>query len=310
MRQSRKALRHGEVWVNCAAAREAYERARQHGDVPQLREKLDSGPLDRIRGGTHKQQFARMQKATVNLFALTAGVSLSSLLVGGTGDALPPGTHLEERTVARYYEYISAAKIDMITSQLKNDGSFSEDRIGRLEQATAHILKTGRVGNLQNPDLWVYDTTIAKYGYVLESDKVIAYGGLLLPRSEHDRYVGYFLLAGSAGHIVGAQPTSAVDAFGMSALPRLIRALFMAEEMLESTRLKFPDDEERLERISGKGDFSYSMDWQTFLRNACTRGFTGPSVEIEFLAKKLLYFDHEGGSRYLLATPLYVARLD
>jgi hypothetical protein len=212
--QSRKALRFGEVWVDCAAARTAYEQVRQHGAVTQLRDSFGSGPLDRIRGGTNKQQYARMQKGTVTTFAELAGVSLSSLLVGGTGDALPPRTQLEERTVARYYEYISASKIDMITSQLGKDGSSPEDRIGRLETATDHILKTGRVGDLRNPDIWVYDTTIAKYGYVMESDKVVAYGGPM-PR-------GYFILAGSAGHIVGAQPSSSVDAFGQSSLPRLL----------------------------------------------------------------------------------------
>jgi hypothetical protein len=87
-------LRHGEVWVDCAAARTAYEQA----DKKQFEERrghLGSGHLSRICGTNipgEIQPFARITESNVKIFAKACGVEPDTLApkVSQTPTSKPP----------------------------------------------------------------------------------------------------------------------------------------------------------------------------------------------------------------------------
>ena len=85
-------MREGEVWVDCRAAEDQYEKAKKRikGLAKLLADaEFGPGPLGRIRGGKEKKRFTRMQRGSVATFAKTIGIPTEKVLAAGTGEAPP-----------------------------------------------------------------------------------------------------------------------------------------------------------------------------------------------------------------------------
>jgi hypothetical protein len=86
-------LRDGDVWVDCAAAEAAYERAKADQErFSKFKEKGWTGQLSRIRGrrrGGVTQPFVRVYRSNLKAFAEICGVEINQLLAGGDGSEAP-----------------------------------------------------------------------------------------------------------------------------------------------------------------------------------------------------------------------------
>ena len=223
----------------------------------------------------------------------------------------------------KFYEYISDAKVDMLLPQvplaikqrisselgidfkifnakIKSEVNTLENRIAKLRSVVQYVNENENIGTLENPEKWIYGETEASCGYIGDTTDIIAYTGGMVG--------GCYILAGSSGHAIGADPNDEAVGFGFSFLPRLMRSLKRTSEFLEESISDVGEENESpIQGLIGKGDV-LEDSWNKFIQNVWKK-FDGPTVKIEFLARRLLVTGQEGRIS-LLITPLYVARLD
>jgi hypothetical protein len=216
----------------------------------------------------------------------------------------------------KYYVYISDAKVDMLFPQVPHDikkkvatewkmdlkllsasrrveTEGEDNRIARLEAVVEFIREFGNIGSADEPDQYVEDSLPMKWGLFEGSpdDSVVYFGG-----QSARTIVG---LGGSMRHVIGSASTSYV--FAASATPFLMKVLSKELEMSEPTL------DEELSRRPDIDEFplrAVQLAW---------RRMSGPSQNMEFLAKRLLYDPKPGALSQLaslLCTPLYVAMAD
>jgi hypothetical protein len=222
----------------------------------------------------------------------------------------------------KYYEYISDTKVDMIlpqvpfaqkqkiskevgfdikvlTAKFKTENTAYEDRISRLLAVASYISADQRVGDLKSPESWVADKVIAKVGYFARDTKVVGFAGI-----SHDVH---FLLAGSSSHIIGADPKEASIGKGFSFLPRLTAHLKSVLHHLDNNDVDENDSHIKMELGCDESDTKQGS-WMKIIEKS-RYDIAGDVINIEFLAKRLLFLNGNRG-KYLLATPLYIARVD
>ena len=221
----------------------------------------------------------------------------------------------------KYYEFISDSKINVLLPQVpqtfyqkfsaeigidigifkgsvKSEKNTLTERVAKLKCLSKYICDNEPVGTLTQPDIWVLGQAKAHVGYAGNSGKVIIYTGEIVG--------GRFMLAGSSGHVVGSNPDDDAVGFGFSFLPRLESSLGLANMVLEGAEFARPE-ENRLQSVMGVGN-TLGDNWHKYIQNPW-KTISAPPVEIEFLAKRLLVTGASPRTS-LLATPLYVARLD
>lgn len=205
----------------------------------------------------------------------------------------------------KYYVYISDAKVDMLLPQVphetkkkiasefgfdfkilkgsrKTETESEESRINRLETVLAFLREYGKVGTVEEPTDFIDDTQDMWFGPA-EKDAMAYFSG----------WSGrtLFALAGSARHLVGANPKECEWPV-YSALNCIAALLIQKTESRPGVCL------------NGVCELAHEA-----MANAY------PQQRLEFFAKRLL-FDryHKFRSReirpVLLATPLYVAMTD
>jgi hypothetical protein len=245
----------------------------------------------------------------------------------------------------KYYEYISDAKVDMLLPQvplvikrktsfelgvdikvfsakIKKDLAGPEERIARLESVSSYIMSSENVGAIGSPKSWLTGRQTVRSGFIGVNKEIVAFCGNVVGT--------YFMLAGSASYVVGSKPDDRNTGYGFSFLPRMLDSFKFANELYEENILTtfshfkkdFPElrEEQLREEYMGyraRKDLGLEIgvcagghpDYWTDVVEDALEKFNGPTMEIEFVAKKLLYFAH-GTGRTLLATPLYIARLD
>jgi hypothetical protein len=225
----------------------------------------------------------------------------------------------------KYYLYISDAKVDMLFPQVphdikskvaheykfdvklfsasrKTETESEENRIARLEAVVDFIRDYGKLGTADHPDDFIADSLAMRWGpYSNEAAREI----VLFEGNTADTVV---VLGGSSRHVVGNAGQSL--ATSSSSTPALIRYL---------TERAASDE------MSGSGASGDEMIRAAILAARTTQRPYEPLQNVEFVAKRLLYWKGENlpnpvsrdgkfvNSRKfnaLLASPLYVAMTD
>jgi hypothetical protein len=221
----------------------------------------------------------------------------------------------------KYYLYISDAKVDtllpqiplevkqkisaeigvsigVLTARIQSERATNEDRVSRLVAVERALRNHSSVGTLRAPARWIADTASAYLSHFDERKQLAFFVG----RSGGTNFV----LGGSAVHLIGHTSNGDVSA-GWSYMPRLLETL---EDVLRRGVDLALNDTSLAEYISsGVGHPDYPSDWCEVINRVQER-VKGPSIEIEFLAKRLTMGPAENGSMSILATPLYVAMAD
>jgi hypothetical protein len=238
-----------------------------------------------------------------------------------------PGGKITATEAMKYYIYISDAKVDMLFPQVphdikkkvalefkmdlkllsasrKTETETEDNRIARLEAVVDFIHEFGNIGTVDEPDQYVEATLPMHWGCfrVTPPNQPVYFAG------ETERTV--VGLGGSAQHLLGGQGDG--EAGSNSLTPALLDFIY---KELGSGENQF----------KGLGDPSYDRGEEVSLRAvvAASKDMRGPSQNLEFLAKRLLFgsarkrgFDRSKSAptfssiKALLATPLYVAMAD
>jgi len=219
----------------------------------------------------------------------------------------------------KYYEYISDSKVDMLLPQvplatkqkvskefkvdikflsgkLSMEHSTLDNRVARVTAVSSFIAADQNVGTIASPDSWIADIAIAGVGYFADDQKLIGFAG----QSDGT----YFLLAGSSGHTIGADPKDASFGMGFSFMPRMARYLKDALKEVDNHGADENDDYVRMYLGTDQSDTKHDY-WRKIIEHGY-RDLSDVTMSIEFLAKRLLSITGNRGT-YLLATPLYVA---
>jgi hypothetical protein len=226
-------------------------------------------------------------------------------------DGIPaPAARIAATEGMKYYIYISDAKVDMLFPQVPHDikkkvatewkmdlkllsasrrteTESDDNRVARLETVIDFIREYGNLGSVDAPDEYIQDTLLMRWGPSKDED------GMVYFSSKTDRtIVG---LGGSMRHVIGSNSGEARP---------YSHFVFDA--------LKFLSQQLRVQARNSKAKQA---------RNAvesATQWMVGPQQRLEFVAKRLSYWDKlppdferdEGHTCVLWATPLYVAMAD
>jgi hypothetical protein len=232
----------------------------------------------------------------------------------------------------KYYHYISDRKIEMLLSQIKGEsGKVStelkadikvlgatrkretqQSKYSRLDELSEFIHRYGDVGSVDDPGEYVFDTLDLRWGLYGITEKVpnplIFFAGA----TDHT-VVG---LGGSRKHLIGEEGDGIAHSASGTAL--FARYLLEALELSAENKKLYKALKESTDTRTGE----FSPDNQEYVNLTAFSAYNleGPSERLEFLAKTLLqgqlseddYWKSKGlaGKRVLMATPLYVARVD
>jgi hypothetical protein len=149
------------------------------------------------------------------------------------------------------------------------------------------------------------------------------------------------MLAGSSGHLIGRPPNDQEVELGYSFVAKMLERFEWANQMLEEytsikhikravkTRVKQGGSSSEAEKTSARNKYLSVVDenvadivsarrggrlsnWEDIVAETM-RKLDGPLMEVEFLAKRLLYIDKPISGNHLrtiLATPLFIIRRD
>jgi hypothetical protein len=224
-------------------------------------------------------------------------------VLGGRQDANPPGApgsneviaQAEATWAAKYYVYLSDAKIKMLYAQISRGGDSQDDSTRNLESVLRELRKAGRIGTVEEPKDYFGGTMPMRWGpygmsFPREASPLVYFGGVT-----EQTIVG---LGGSAKHVIGNSGSASPHSHSVT--PYLIGHL--TKELGES---------------GGAADLTSSAgpkDMTLMAVHLATTQMPGPSEELEFVAKRLAYGpspypdrDENHGMQVLLGTPLYVA---
>jgi hypothetical protein len=203
----------------------------------------------------------------------------------------------------KYYLYISDAKVDMLLPQIpheakkkvslevgvdlkllkatrKSETESDESRISRLETVVTFINKYGRVGSLDNPDDFIYDTQPMCLG-PFRAERIAYFTGKTQRTT--------FALAGSASHLIGESPAQR-DWEKFSGVGAIFHWL----------RQVAPSPTENMDALG-----AISM-----LADEAESSQRRPQQTLECFAKRLIWKSCGKGRNIFLGTPLYVAMSD
>jgi hypothetical protein len=217
----------------------------------------------------------------------------------------------------KYYIYISDAKVDMLFPQVpheikkkvatefkmdlkllsasrKTETESEDNRIARLEAVVDFVREYGNLGTVDKPDQYVEDILPMRWGPY--EDGLVYFGALTEQTTAG--------LGGSLKHVMGNNEGESMP-FSHSATPALVKVL--------SKELKLQDQQhEHRSRYAES-----TRDEAKIAVELATEQMEGPLQTLDFLAKRLLYWEAIPPSErfpaqkcVLLATPLYVAMTD
>jgi hypothetical protein len=223
----------------------------------------------------------------------------------------------------KYYIYISDAKVDMLFPQVPHDikkkvatewkmdlkllsasrrveTEGEDNRIARLETVVDFIREYGNVGSVDEPDEYVEDALIMRwgdYGFQVKDNPVVYFGG-----ETTKTVVG---LGGSMKHLIGNSGSCSVDSHSFT--PLLLNFL--------SRELGLQEGNGGLEAVPSRFKETFTP---TKAVELATLQMMGVQQNVEFMAKRLAYgsaemFNENPALRarhVLLASPLYVAMVD
>jgi hypothetical protein len=232
----------------------------------------------------------------------------------------------------KYYHYVSETKLQMLLEQIQEDSGKvttelktdlkllsrtrkterNQSRYAALEKVSEFILRFGNVGAVDEPAEYVFDTLNLKWGpYGIT--KTVSNPLVFFAGATDQTVVG---LGGSRKHVLGEEGTVIAGAASGTAL--FARYLLEALELsTENLRLYNTLKADTAHRTQG-----FAPDNQEYIDLTAFSAYSmeGPSERLEFLAKTLLqgqlseddFWKSKGlaGKRVLMATPLYVARVD
>ncbi|MFJ3405972.1 DUF7019 family protein [Promicromonospora sp. NPDC090134] len=215
-----------------------------------------------------------------------------------------------------YYLYVSDAKIDMMLQQIdpgSTQGHQTEfsiglkvfgarrtvvaeagaDRIARLERVLRYLSDTRSIGSLDAPESFFWGMMPMRWNVIPTelSGPLAFFGGTWNGMS-----VG---LGGSSRHVLGAG-TADAGFFSGSMTPTILGGIASSEL----------EDELVVDAVQDELDGD--LDALETVRKAVS-GLTGPTQNVEFVAKRLLHGDAGGpgaARSVLLGTPVYVALVD
>lgn len=209
----------------------------------------------------------------------------------GTNDVIPP---TQSTWLAKYYVYLSDTKIKMLYPQFARGDGGQVDSTTKLQIVLRELERAERIGTVDEPKEYFAGTMPMRwgpYGFYLEESPLVYFGG-----ETEQTIVG---LGGSANHVIG--DSGSAYPHSHSVTPNLIARL--TKELGESISM---------------GDLTGSAtaprDVSLRAVHLATTQMHGPSQELEFVAKRLMYGpspypsrDKNGDMKVLLGTPLYVA---
>jgi hypothetical protein len=228
----------------------------------------------------------------------------------------------------KYYIYISDAKVDMLLPQVpheirkkvavefktdikifsasrKTETESDDSRIARLETVLEFLREYGKVGTVEQPDDYIEDIVDMRWGPYASTgnDSIVYFGG--------DVGTTAIGLAGSMRHVIGnvgsGSPTVA------SLTPFIVKVL------VDELGLQPPEIHPSLMNRSDVHTLPFEA--VTLANENMSRGMTGPTQRLEFMAKRLLDSERDlqpddrpsalqNSKRVLLGTPLYVAMVE
>ena len=217
----------------------------------------------------------------------------------------------------RYYQYISDSKVDMLLPQiplkakqkitaeigldikilsgkLKAERDSLDDRVSRLLVVERYLRETQRIGSLMEPAPWVS-------GAEEISVRLFDYPGSVA-------FVGddggtYFLLTGSAHHLIGSKPddTSRLPSFSILAM--------LLQYVMEDWSDFIVEDIEGKEETKPLIETSSPSEREFLKALIKTCPLENVRARAEFLVRRLLVGEIEG-KKVFIGTPLYVAQTD
>jgi hypothetical protein len=185
---------------------------------------------------------------------------------------------------------------------MKTEVNTLETRVARAQAVSDYIMKNEKVGSLDNPSQWIYGQQEVQSGFMGDDNEVVVWGGSVIGIT--------FLLAGSSKNVTGFVTAKDDVSPSLSYLPSLLFAMRCSEMTLEQGLLQKGgnvDDLVKMQMTSSAVPHATSC-WFDTARWAWMN-FDGPIVTIEFLARQLL-FDGKGDDMILIASPIYVARIE
>ena len=220
----------------------------------------------------------------------------------------------------RNYLYVSDAKVDaylpqitaaekqkvsaklgfnvgLLSGELRTERMSLDNRIYRLAAVEAEIRRTQTIGSPTSPASWI-DGTLSVSPAVFKSEP-----DLMFFFADNERH--FLGLAGSAHHVIGnLRPSTATTS--LSYLHSLLGTLSGIEGKFAGV-LKKEDPE--LEHYIHVGKRTESVrQWTRVLESISNQFAETPRLVVSFLARRLISQAFpEGGRRYTLASPLYLA---
>jgi hypothetical protein len=234
--------------------------------------------------------------------------------------------------VMKYYHYVSETKLQMLLQQIEEDSGKvitelkadlkllastrtterNQNRYAALEKVSDFILTFGNVGTVDEPAEYVFDTLDLKWGPYgitrVGPNPLVFFAG-----ATDQTVVG---LGGSRKHVIGEEGTGIAGS--ASGTPLFARYLLEALELSTENATLY----ETLKANTAHRSQGFAPDNQEYIDLTAFSAYEmkGPSERLEFLAKTLLqgqlsedgFWKSKGlaGKRVLMATPLYVARVD
>jgi hypothetical protein len=208
-----------------------------------------------------------------------------------------------------------------------------EDRVSRVKIVARHLKATETLGSIATHKPWIEDQKVVKCGFVGQKKEIIVFCG--------SDSATCFMLAGSSGHLIGRPPNVQEVELGFSFAPKMLERFEWANRMLEENmsnkhirravkaRVKQGGSSSEAEETNARNEYLSVLEenvadivsarrggrlqnWEDIVAETM-RQLDGPLMEVEFLAKRLLYIDEPiigGRLRTILATPLFIIRRD
>jgi hypothetical protein len=183
--------------------------------------------------------------------------------------------------------------IKILTGKLKTERDSLEDRVSRLLVVERYLRENQRIGSIMEPAPWISGAEEVSVS-LLEHPGAVAFVG--------DDGANYFLLSGSADHLIGSKPDD-TNRVSFSILGMLLNYVMKDWHDFIVEDVEGRKETKPLIETASPGE----REILKVLVRSCPLG--NVRARAEFLARRLLVGEIEG-KKVFIGTPLYVAQTD
>ncbi|MGA7127542.1 MAG: SAVMC3_10250 family protein [Chthoniobacterales bacterium] len=216
----------------------------------------------------------------------------------------------------RFYQYISDSKVDMLlpqiplkakqkitaeigfdikilTAKLKTERDSLDDRVSRLLVVERYLRESQRIGSLIEPAPWV--SGAEEVSVTMPAPGAVVFVG--------DKGDAYFLLTGSADHLIGSKPDRDFGGSWFSMLAMILHHVMLDWHDFIVHDIEGKEEKKPLIETSSRTE-------REILERVAERFPIGNvRTRVEFLVRRLLVGTIDG-KEVFVGTPLYVAQTD